>query len=134
MKIKPIAAVLVSFTLLLGGPIGAAVAHSFTDQTSLTLSVSDRNVERGDTVSFYGHLRARHHLCEANRIVELYRNGVRVDQTRTNSDGFYRFRRRLTSTATWQVRFGGFVGGTHPHSHTCLRSSSNRIKVHVRHH
>ena len=133
MRIKALAAVLISATLLLGGPTGMAVAHTFRDRTQLTLNVSDRNVDRGDYVVFSGRLKADHKECRAHRIVELYRDGVKVDQTQTNDDGEYRFRRRVFDDHRWQVRFGGFVGGTHPHSHTCKESESKRVKVNVRH-
>jgi hypothetical protein len=131
MRIKAIVALLLSGTMLVGAPAGVALAHTFTDDTSITLNVSDRNIQRGDEVIFSGHLSSEHATCHSGRVVRLYRNGVRVATTTTNKSGYYRFKRTIYSTATWQVRFGGSVGGTHPHSHTCLRSGSRRITIHV---
>ncbi len=133
MKTKSILALLVSATLLVGGSIESVSAHTFTDTTSLTLNVSDRNVRRGDDVAFFGRLIAQHATCRNHRTVKLYRNHHPVKATETNSNGFYRFNRVLRRTATWQVRFGGFVGGTHPHSHTCRKSGSRRVTITLHH-
>lgn len=133
MKLKAILALLLSGTVLLGGPIDAAVAHTFSDRTRLTLEVSDRHVDRGDRVVFSGRLKAEHAVCRNHRVVKLYRDGQKVDQTQTNSNGSYQFKRNVFRTARWQVRFGGYVEGTHPHSHTCRQSESKRVKVFVRH-
>lgn len=132
MKIRGVLALLVSGTLVLAGPVGSVDAHTFTDNTRLTLNVSDRQVRRGDDVAFFGRLIAQHATCRNHRAVKLYRNHRPVERTQTNSNGFYRFNRVLRRTATWQVRFGGFVEGTHPHSHTCRKSGSRRISVTVR--
>ena len=132
MRIKGIVAALISTTLLFGGLTGIAAAHTFTDRTRLTLHVNDRHVDRGDDVVFSGRLRARHKKCRSHQVVELYRNGRLIATTTTNSGGHYRFRRQIFRTGTYRVKFAGFVGGTHPHSHTCKRSSSPRVKVHVR--
>lgn len=133
MRIKGIVSALISMTLLFGGFTGTAAAHTFTDNTSLTLKVSDTNVQRGDYVVFSGHLRAHHKRCRSHQVVGLYKDGVLIRTTTTDSTGFYRFRIRVTSTGTYQVRFAGFVGGTHPHSHTCRPSRSRRVKVEVHH-
>ena len=133
MKVKQMLTLLVSVTLLLTGSMETAVAHQFSDRTRLTLNVSDRSVQRGDTVTFSGRLIAKHRRCRAHRVVGLYRNGVKVDQTRTSGRGFYSFKRKLFRTARWQVRFAGRVSGTHPHSHTCRPSRSKKIRVVVRH-
>ena len=131
MKIRAIVALLLSGTLLIGAPVGSAFAHVFVDDTSLSLNVSDRNINSGDQVFFTGRLSAEHATCRSGRVVRLYRNGVRVATTTTSRTGFYRFKRTIFSTATWQVRFAGAVGGTHPHSHTCERSGSRRITIQV---
>lgn len=132
MKVKQMFILLVSVTVLLAGSMEMAVAHQFSDRTRLTLNVSDRNVQDGDTVVFSGRLISRHKRCRAHQVVGLYRDGVKVDQTRTNGKGFYSFKRKLFRTARWQVRFEGTVRGTHPHSHTCRPSRSQKVRVRVR--
>jgi hypothetical protein len=131
MRVKSILALLISGTLLIGGPTGVAVAHDFTDDTTLTLNVTDRHIDRGDEVGFSGHLIADHATCRNHRSIKLFRNGDKVAQTQTNTHGFYSFHRTIFRTATWQTRFGGSVGGTHPHNHTCLKSGSRRITIYV---
>ena len=134
MRIKALAVVLISATLLLGGPAGVVVAHTFTYRTQLTLNVSERHIERGEYVIFFGRLKADHKDCRSHQVVRLYRDGNQVDTTTTDDDGEYRFRRRVFDTARWQVRFGGSVSGTHPHSHTCKKSESKSVKVTVHRH
>jgi hypothetical protein len=131
MKIKGILALIMSGMLLLGGPTGTAVARDFTDSTTLSLNASPRHVDKGDSVSFSGHLRADHKKCRVHRTIKLFRNGVKVAQTLTDSNGFYRFVRNIFRTANWQTRFSGAVGGTHPHSFTCLASRSRTVTVSV---
>ena len=130
MKIKAILALLVSGTLFFGG-LETAVAHTFVDETRLTLNVSDTHVHRNQKVTFSGRLIADHRSCYSHRTVRLYRNGQLVESTTTDSNGFYSFRVKVSRTRTYQVRFAGSVRGVHPHSHTCKPSRSRRATVQV---
>jgi len=115
--------------LLLAPDVGQA--HVMSWETNLTLRANDRTVTRGTVVKFTARLSSAKRTCYVNRVVRLQRNGVTVDSDRTNQFGKAVFRRTVNSTANYRAVFRGFRFGRHPHSHTCLASTSNTVTVTV---
>ena len=112
--------------------IGPAAAHVRTASTKLSLKAEDTTVHKGDQVVLTAHLKSDWKKCYSNRRVKLFRYGTKVSYDSTNSQGIAVFKFDAQYTAKWQVQFTGRQWGTHPHSHTCLASQSQTIKIVVK--
>jgi hypothetical protein len=130
-SVKKIVTIGLATTMLLAlSGASPAQAHDRLVPTSLTIKVSDRSVDRGDKVTFRGKLRSDWKKCRANSKVKLVRNQQVVATKTTKPNGSYAFRRNITSTANWRVRFPGKkVNVVHPHNHRCLSSQSRSVRV-----
>ena len=120
-------AVSLMLTMFLGGTALAATTY----QTSLTLNASRTHTHRGQKVVFSGKLKSTFAKCYKHQRVTLYRNGHRVASRTTSSTGAFRFTRHPRRTRTWQVRFAGDTGGTHPNQWVCKSSRSNEVRVRI---
>ncbi|MEO8476364.1 MAG: hypothetical protein ABI572_04840 [Actinomycetota bacterium] len=112
---------------LFGGTALAATTHS----TSISLSANRTSIHRGQAVNLSGKLTSSFAKCYRYTPVTLYRGHRAVKTKKTSATGTFSFSRRPTVTATWQVRFAGRTGGTHPYQWVCKASASNQITVTV---
>jgi len=129
VKRRVIQLVAVLSILGLFGPM--AEAHVADFSTSLTLKVDDSKIRKGHYVTFISKLSSSKTKCYANRSVSLYKNGNFMSKKRTDPTGKVQFSRRVFTTSDWRTKFLGFTFGTHPHRHTCLKSTSNKVTVTV---
>ena len=133
-SVRRAAAVFVAGIFLAGAFMSPAAAHIKTFPTSVTLSVSDTNVKKGDFVVFTARVTSPKHACEVGRTVQLLRDGVVIATKTTNSKGVVRFRVKVTSKATYQVRvLPETLVSNHLHRHRCARATSNKITVKTHH-
>lgn len=123
--VKRCLAVSLMLTMFLGGTALAATTY----QTSLTLNASRTHIHRGQKVVFSGKLKSTFAKCYKHQTVTLYRNDRAAGSTTTSSTGSYSFTRHPRRTRTWQVRFAGDTGGTHPNQFVCAASRSNTVRV-----
>lgn len=121
-------------TVLLTAALGAAPvsAHERTATTRITFKANPNPVQQGKKVLFKGKLKSDWSKCFNWRPVKLYRGNQVVASKVTRQSGFYKFRVRVNSTATWRVKFAGRSWGKHPHVHRCFSSSSKPIRVRTR--
>jgi hypothetical protein len=127
-------------TVLVAG--GVAVAHQFSDGTKLTISRSPTGeVAPGTVVTFTGKLKLKnqdtgHHSCVADQTVRLFKKKLgpdkKVGKDETNRTGKYKIDQGVQKTRRFYAKFDGKDSGVHPHSHVCLASKSDAIKVKVR--
>jgi hypothetical protein len=125
--VKPALALSLVLTMFLGGTALAAKTYG----TSLTLSANHTSIHHGQSVRFSGTLSSKFGKCYKFRTVTLYRNGDAVGSRTTSSTGDFSFSRQPSQTRTWQVKFAGKTGGTHPHQWVCKASSSHEVQVRV---
>jgi hypothetical protein len=129
-SVRRAAAVFVAGIFLAGAFMSPAVAHIKTFSTSVTLTASDTSVKKGDTVVFTARVSSPKHACIVGRRVQLLEDGVVIATKTTNSNGVVKFRVKITSTATYQVRvLRKVLTTTHPHRHICAGATSNKVRV-----
>jgi hypothetical protein len=109
-----------------------AAAHERTAETRITFKANPNPVQKGKKVVFKGKLKSDWSRCFNWRPVKLYKGNQVVAAKKTRKSGFYKFRVRVNSTATWRVKFAGRSWGKHPHVHRCFSSSSKGIRVRTR--
>jgi hypothetical protein len=125
--VKQVVAVL-ALTLFLGG---TAALSAPMYPTSLGFNASRTSIHKGQKVVFSGKLKAPFKKCKKFSTVTLYRKGQAVGSKKTSSTGKYSFKKHPKKTRTWQVKFGGKTGGTHPNQWVCKSSKSRKIQVRV---
>ncbi len=126
---KQALAVSLVLSLFLGGTAMAAKVY----KTSFAFGANRTSIHKGQKVVFSGTLKSKFKKCKKHRPVTLYRNGHPIDTRTTSATGQFSFKRHISKTRTWQVRFAGRSGGTHPNQFVCKASKSKKIKVHVKH-
>jgi hypothetical protein len=129
--VKKIVTIGLATTMLLALSGASPVqAHDRIENTSLTIKVSDKSVDKGDKVTFRGKLRSDWKKCRANSKVKLVRGSKVVASKMTTANGSYKFSKKITKTANWRVKFSGKkVNVVHPHNHRCLASQSKSVRV-----
>ena len=125
--VKQVLAASLALTLLLSGTSLAATTYP----TSIALKVNDKTITQGQKVVFKGHLKSQLKKCKKHRTVTLYRNGHAVGAKKTTATGDFKFAKKPSKTRTWQVKFAGRTGGTHPNQYVCKASKSKKIQVKV---
>jgi hypothetical protein len=129
-SVKKIVTIGLATTMLLALSGAPAQAHDRLEPTRVTIKVSDKSVDRGDKVTFKGKLKSDWKKCRANSKVKLVRNQQVVATKMTSPNGSYKFRKKVTSTANWRVKFSGKkINVVHPHNHRCLSSQSKSVRV-----
>ena len=105
-------------------------ATAITQVTTHTkMTVSDKNIHKGDVVKFKITLTAGKAKCTKNMPIQLLKNGASVGQKTTNDNGKVTFKKHPKKTAKWQARFPGKKKGQHPNRVNCLPSTSAKIKI-----
>jgi hypothetical protein len=111
--------------------VGAAVAHTYVAETSLSIHKEPLGpTQAGAKVFIFGRLKSPRTACRSNRWVKLMRvvpgpdNAMARDKT--DGDGNYRFVRHPLRDQTVYVRFFGSFRSSIGHSHRCL---SNRSRI-----
>lgn len=117
--------------------IGAAVAHTFASNTSLTINKIPTSATRpGARVLIYGRLRSFRATCRANKVVKLIRVRPGPDlvlaRDTTDAEGEYRFVRRPSRDQTVYTRFAGTLRTSYGHSHRCRADRSTSLFVNIR--
>lgn len=112
--------------------VGAAVAHTYVAETSLSIHKEPLGpTQAGTKVFIFGRLKSPRTACRSNRWVKLMRVVPGPDKAmardKTDGDGNYRFVRRPLSDQTVYARFFGSFKSSIGHSHRCL-SSRSRIR------
>jgi hypothetical protein len=112
----------------------AALAHTKTFKTSLTLTTTKHHVDAGSDVKLQGSLSSGKDRCKSAQTVEIWRDGAAVGTATTSKSGRYTFTDAAPATGTheYQAKFAGSTFGTPPkHQHTCAASESKAVKVTV---
>ena len=117
--------------------IGAAVAHNFASNTSLTINKIPSGATRpGARVIIFGRLRSFRATCRANKVVKLIRVRPGADlvlaRDRTDAEGEYRFVRTPSRDQTVYTRFAGTFRSSYGHSHRCRGDRSVNVFVNIR--
>ncbi len=121
--------VLSAIGVLLSG--GVALAHVYSDQTSLSLTANHTTIHLGQKVVLSGKLSALHGFCRQGSVIHLYANSTAVATTLTVNSLYSFVRYPPRGNTVYYTRFPGKVGGTHTHAHACLKSTSKNVTVHV---
>jgi hypothetical protein len=135
MPVRPFRSRLLAFAV--AGALmmtGAATAHEFDDQSTVSISRSPTGVvKKGTRVRFFGRVNAPHKFCERGRRVDLFRYGVGVVRSDvTNSEGRYSMTYRVRRTSRFSAIVRSKRGGVHPHRHMCYTASSRTVRVRTR--
>ena len=130
------ASVTVGVFLLTSVAVGAAIAHTYVAETSLTIHKEPRGVtESGEKVFIFGRLRSARPACRVFEWVKLMR--VRpgpdraMERDRTDSEGNYRFVLHPLIDQTVYAKFFGSFKDPIGHSHRCLSSRSENQSINV---
>ena len=134
---RAVAGSIVGVFLLTTLGIGAAVAHTFATDTSLSITkVPGGATNAGERVVVYGKLQSTRASCRVNKTVKLIRVRPGADlvlaRDTTDSEGEYLFVRRPTRDSTVYTRFSGTLSGSYPHSHRCRADRSPNLFINVR--
>lgn len=133
IKMKRVAAsFVVGAFLLTTVVVGAAVAHTFVAETSLSISkVPTGATAPGAKVYVFGRLKSPRPGCRSNKWVKLMRirpgRDLVLASDLTDGDGNYRFVRNPRRDQTVYARFSGTLDSPSGHFHRCL-SSRSRIR------
>jgi hypothetical protein len=116
--------------------MGAAVAHTFSADTNLTIRKTPRGITAvGARVAIHGRLRSARASCRVNKVVKLMRVRPGPDlllaRDRTDSEGEYLFIRHPRRDQTVYTKFSGTFRTSYGHSHRCQRSRSDRRFINV---
>jgi len=131
------ASVVVGVLLLTTVLVGAAIAHTYVAETTLTIHKEPRGVTpAGAKLFIFGRLRSARPACRVNEWVKLMR--VRpgpdraIERDRTDSEGNYRFvLHPLADQTVYAKFFGAFRSPSDGHSHRCLSSRSKNQPINV---
>lgn len=134
MRRKALLVAIVSGLLLTSVFAGFASADVWEKSTSLSIDKSPSGqTAPGDRVLISGRLRP--HACEAGkkiRLMEVAEGPNKLLQTdTTDANGEYAFRLHPFGDKKVYVKFRGSVETSYGHSHTCLKSTSDRVLINV---
>jgi hypothetical protein len=133
---RAVSGAIVGVFLLTTVAVGAAFAHTFAADTSLTIAkVPSGATQAGAKVVIYGRLRSANATCRSNKVVKLMRVRPGPDKLlardRTDAEGEYLFVRNPGRDQTVYTRFSGTFTSTYPHSHRCRSDRSRSLFVNV---
>ncbi len=134
MRRKALLVAVVSGLLLTSVFAGFASANVWEKSTSLSIDKSPSGqTAPGHLVQIQGRLRP--HACEAGkkiRLMKVEEGPDRLLQTdTTNANGEYAFRLHPNHDMNVYARFAGSVKTSYGLSHTCLKSTSDRVLINV---
>jgi hypothetical protein len=134
---KRVAASVIGVFLLTTVVVGSAVAHTFVNETSLSIGKLPRHATNpGATVIIFGRLRSPRPACRSNKVVKLLRvrpgPDIVLARDRTDSDGDYGFIRHPRRDQTVYTRFSGTFSSSYGHSHRCLGDRSRFRFINIR--
>jgi len=117
-------------SLLVAGPASA----DNTISTKTKLHASDTKVKVGAKVTFKVQVTAKNKKCYKNRKIDWYKNGHFKKHRQLNAQGKVKFTLNMKAAGkrTYQAKFLGAEFGKHPHHHTCTKSHSKVVTIHVK--
>jgi hypothetical protein len=116
-------------SLLLIGPGASAITSV---NTSLKLTASKTQVQKGGKVTFTIVLKSPKAKCIKGMPIRWYRNGVFKKIYTTNNNGKVQFKKGVKATSKYFAKFAGAKVGTHPNRLNCQPSVSNTVKITVK--
>jgi hypothetical protein len=133
---RAVSGAIVGVFLLTTVAVGAAFAHNFAADTSLTIAkVPSGATQAGAKVLIYGRLRSGNASCRTNKVVKLMRVRPGPDKLlardRTDAEGEYLFVRNPGRDQTVYTRFSGTFNTSYGHSHRCRSDRSRSLFVNV---
>jgi hypothetical protein len=133
---RAVAGTIVGVFLLATLGIGAAVAHVFEADTTLTINKAPTGVTNaGATVVIFGKLKSPRPACRADKLIRLLRVRPGPDRVlardRTDDEGEYLFVRHPRRDQKVYTRFSGTFSSSYGHSHRCFGDRSPSIRINV---
>lgn len=120
--------------LLVSVLAGTSSANVWVKDTHLSIHMMPSGqVDPGDRVLIHGRLKPQ--ACQEGQRIRLMKvvpgpNEV-LKSDRTDGNGEYSFRLHPDNDMKVYARFAGSVDDTYAHSHTCLKSTSEKLTIHV---
>ena len=133
---RAVSGAIVGVFLLTTVGIGAAVAHTFAADTTLSIAkVPGGATQAGARVLVFGKLHSARPTCRADKVVKLMRVRPGPDKViardRTDAEGEYLFVRNPARDQTVYTRFSGTLNTSYGHSHRCRSDRSGNLFVNV---
>jgi hypothetical protein len=128
---RALIASLVALLSLTAAATATASSNVHVVKTRSKIRTSDRSIIPGEDLFITGRLVSGKLACTADRIVQLWFKGRKVDAKATNNNGKAFFKKDPKTTGKWQIRFAGVRDGVSPDGYYCTPSRSGAIKVKV---
>jgi hypothetical protein len=121
---------LLTTSLLLAAPASADNKIS----TKTKIHASDTKVKVGAKVTFKVQVTSKNKKCYKNRKIDWYKNGHFKKKRQLGPQGKVKFKLNMKAAGsrTYQAKYPGYEFGKHPKHHTCTKSHSKVVTIHVK--